>query len=42
MNREAALRLLDRLHEAQNELYGGGPDAFEGLLAPDMSRRSCS
>jgi ketosteroid isomerase-like protein len=38
MNRDAAVALLDRLHEAQNELYGGGSDAaVRELLAPDIT-----
>ncbi len=38
MNRRAALELLDRLHEAQNELYGGGSGAaLEPLLALNIT-----
>lgn len=38
MNREAAVHLLDRLHEAQNEFYAGGPAApLERLLAPGIT-----
>jgi hypothetical protein len=37
MNREAAIGLLDRLYEAQNEFYAVGPDAFGRLLAPDIT-----
>lgn len=38
MRRETAVRLLDRLHSAQNELYGGGSDAgLERLLASDVT-----
>jgi ketosteroid isomerase-like protein len=37
VNRDAAVRLLDRLHQAQNEFYGGGSGAELGqLLAPDI------
>ena len=35
MNRDAAIDLLDRLHNAQNEFYAGGSRAaVEQLLAP--------
>jgi len=38
MNRDAAIRLLDRLHEAQNEFYAGGSGAaLEQLLAPNVA-----
>jgi ketosteroid isomerase-like protein len=38
MNRETAIELLDRLHEAQNEFYAGGSRAaLEQLLAPDIT-----
>jgi ketosteroid isomerase-like protein len=38
MRRDAAIALLDRLHEAQNEFYGGGSDAaLRDLLAPDVT-----
>ena len=38
MNRDTAVDLLDRLHEAQNELYAGGSGAaLEQLLAPDIT-----
>ena len=38
MNRYAAIRLLDRLHEAQNEFYGGGSGAaLEQLLATNIT-----
>lgn len=38
MRRETAVRLLDRLHSAQNELYRGGSDAgLERLLASDVT-----
>ena len=38
MNRDAAIALLDRLHEAQNEFYAGGSGtALEQLLAPDIT-----
>jgi ketosteroid isomerase-like protein len=37
MNRESAIGLLDRLHAAQNEFYGGGSSiALEQLLTPDI------
>jgi ketosteroid isomerase-like protein len=37
MNRAAAIKLLDRLHEAQNRFYAGGaPDALHELLAVDI------
>ena len=38
MNRDAAIRLLDQLHEAQNEFYAGGSGAvLEQVLAPDIT-----
>ena len=38
MNRDAAIDLLHRLHEAQNEFYAGGPgDALQGILAPNIT-----
>jgi ketosteroid isomerase-like protein len=38
MNREAAVDLLDRLHDAQNEFYAGGSAAaLETLLAPSIT-----
>jgi uncharacterized protein len=38
MNRDAAIGLLDRLHDAQNEFYAGGPGAaLEQILAPDIT-----
>ena len=38
MNRDAAIALLDRLHEAQNEFYAGGSGAaLEQLLAPSIT-----
>jgi SnoaL-like domain len=38
MNRDIAIDLLDRLHEAQNEFYAGGsPGALEQLLAPTVT-----
>jgi ketosteroid isomerase-like protein len=37
MNRGAAVALLDRLHQAQNEFYAGGHGAeLCGLLTPDV------
>jgi len=37
VNRDAAVALLDQLHEAQNELYAGGSSAaLEPLLAPSI------
>ena len=37
MNREMAVALLDQLHAAQNEFYGGAGDArLRGLLAADI------
>ena len=37
MDRAAAITLLDRLHAAQNEFYGGGNDAaLRALLHPDL------
>jgi ketosteroid isomerase-like protein len=38
MNRETAVDLLDRLHEAQNEFYAGGAGtALERLLSPSIT-----
>ena len=38
MNRDTALDVLDRLHEAQNEFYAGGSGAgLEQLLAPSIT-----
>jgi hypothetical protein len=38
MNRQAAIDLLDRLHRAQNEFYGGGSGAvLAQLLAPTVT-----
>ena len=38
MNRDAAVDLLDRLHAAQNDFYGGGSaGSLERLLAPDIT-----
>lgn len=38
MNRNAAIRLLGRLHEAQNEFYAGGSGAvLEQLLAASVT-----
>ena len=38
MNRDEAVRHLDRLHEAQNEFYAGGKGRGLGrLLAPDVT-----
>lgn len=38
MERSAAVELLDRLHRAQNEFYGGGsPDALRELLSRDIT-----
>jgi ketosteroid isomerase-like protein len=38
VNRDAAIDLLDRLHNAQNEFYAGGSSAaLELLLAPDIT-----
>ena len=37
MDRERATALLDALHAAQNEFYGGGSDAeLRRLIAPDV------
>lgn len=37
MNRTDAVAILDRLHAAQNEFYGGGNDAsLRALLDPDI------
>jgi hypothetical protein len=38
MDRDTAIDLLDRLHEAQNEFYAGGSGApLEQLLAPNIA-----
>ncbi len=38
MNRDAAVVLLDRLHQAQNEFYAGGSGAaLRPILAPDIT-----
>lgn len=38
MNRDEAVSLLDRLHTAQNEFYGGGDDEpLRQMLAPDIA-----
>jgi ketosteroid isomerase-like protein len=38
MNRDTAIDLLDRLHEAQSEFYAGGSGAaLEQLLAPNIT-----
>jgi ketosteroid isomerase-like protein len=38
VNRDDAVDLLDRLHEAQNEFYAGGSGAaLEQFLAPDIA-----
>ena len=38
MNRDTAIDLLDRLHDAQNEFYAGGSGAgLEQLLASDIT-----
>ena len=38
MNHENAVTLLDQLHTAQNEFYGGGGDVLlRELLAPDIA-----
>ena len=38
MNRDTAIGLLDRLHEAQNEFYAGGSDAvLHQLLAANIT-----
>lgn len=39
MDRDDAIRLLDRLHQAQNAFYGGGHDdvALRQLLTPDIA-----
>lgn len=38
MNRDTAIDLLDRLHQAQNEFYAGGSgDAVQQLLAPNIT-----
>lgn len=38
MNRDSAILLLDRLHEAQNDFYGGGSEtALQRLLTPDVA-----
>ncbi len=37
MNRDAAIELLDRLHQAQNAFYGGGSDGeLRQLLSPEI------
>jgi ketosteroid isomerase-like protein len=37
VNRDGAIALLDTLHAAQNEFYGGGADdGLRRLLAPDV------
>lgn len=37
MDRDAAVELLDRLHEAQNAFYGGGDAGpLERILVPDV------
>lgn len=37
MERDAAIGLLDLLHEAQNDFYAGGSEAaLRGLLAPEI------
>jgi hypothetical protein len=39
MNQDPAMRLLERLHEAQNEFYAGGSGATpEQLIAPNVTR----
>lgn len=35
MDRDAAIALLDRLHAAQNEFYGGGSDASLRLIVAE-------
>jgi ketosteroid isomerase-like protein len=38
LDRDAAVDLLDRLHQAQNQFYAGGSSAaLERLLAPDIT-----
>jgi ketosteroid isomerase-like protein len=38
MDRESAVALLDELHSAQNEFYGGGSDGrLRELLTPDIA-----
>jgi ketosteroid isomerase-like protein len=38
VTRKCAIGVLDRLHQAQNEFYAGGPAAsLEQLLAPDIT-----
>jgi ketosteroid isomerase-like protein len=38
MNRDAAIALIDRLHEAQNEFYAGGSGTALGqILAPEIT-----
>jgi SnoaL-like domain len=38
MDRDAAIGLIDRLHEAQNEFYAGGSSAaLEQILAADIT-----
>ena len=40
MDRDIAVALLDQLHAAQNEFYGGGGDALlRDLLASDIAGR---
>jgi ketosteroid isomerase-like protein len=36
MDRSTATSLLARLHDAQNQFYGGGSAAFDDLLAEDV------
>lgn len=36
MDRSTAIALLARLHDAQNQFYGGGTAAFDDLLAEDV------
>jgi hypothetical protein len=37
MNRDIAIELLDRLHNAQNEFYAGGSDgALRQILSPEV------
>jgi ketosteroid isomerase-like protein len=38
MNRDTAIRFIDRLHKAQNEFYAGGSGAaLQQLLAPNIT-----
>lgn len=38
MNRDVAVNVLDRLHQAQNEMYAGGSTAaLRSLLNPDVT-----